>query len=95
MYAETAVSMKTTIITDVNIWLNSKPIRDNISFLRQGIDKTKGIMSNSKKMVINKAEMHIYVPKENMYIKDEWLNTLGEKYSEIEFKIDILENYIK
>ena len=93
--AQTAVSMKTTIVTDVNAWLNSKPIQDNIRFLKEGLDKTKGITSHNRKLIFNKAEIHIYVPKENMYIKDEWLNTLGEKYSEIEFKIDILENYIK
>lgn len=94
--AQTAVSMKTTIVTDVNAWLNSKPIQDNIRFLKEGLDKTKGITSHNRKLIFNKAEIHIYVPKENIHIKDEWLNVLGGgKHLGIEFKIDILENYIK
>ena len=93
--AQIAVSMKTTATTDVNKWLYSKPIQDNIRFLKEGLDKAKGITSHNKKLFFDTAEIHIYVPKENIHIKDVWLNVLAGKHSEIVFKIDILENYIK
>lgn len=57
--------MKTSTVKDVNKWLISKPIQDNIKFLEEGLDDTKGIISNNKKMTIKNAEIHIYMPKEN------------------------------
>ena len=91
--AEIAVSMKTTTLTNVNTWLNSKPIQDNIKNLKDGLINT--IQWRGKKLRFNQAEIHIYVPKENIGIKEDWLKTLKAKHTEIEFKIDILEDYIK
>lgn len=79
--AEIAVSMKTTVTTDVNKWLNSKPIQDNIKFLREGIEK--GFESHKKIMRITKAEIHIYVPKENIHIKDDWMEILKTMHPDI------------
>lgn len=91
--AEIAVSMKTTVTTDVNKWLNSKPIQDKIKFLQQGM--RSGFLSHNKRMSISKAEIHIYIPKENTSIKEDWLNILREKCPEIVFNIDVLEDFIK
>jgi hypothetical protein len=97
IYAETAVSMKTTITKDVNKWLGSEPIQKNIGFLREGLSDF-GIESNGKIMKITKgAEVHIYMPKENItpQLKEEWLNTLNKSNSKIKFEIHSLEDYIK
>ena len=97
IYAETAVSMKTTVTTDVNAWLNSKPIKDNIDFIKQGLNPIEGLESSKKIMFINKAEIHIYMPKENItpQLKAEWLNKLNTIDSKIKFEIDALENFVK
>ena len=95
--AETAVSMKTTITTDVNVWLRSKPIQDNIDFLKQGLNPIRGIESNQKVMFIKNAEIHIYMPKENItpQLKAEWLNKLNTVDSQIKFEIYDLESFVK
>jgi hypothetical protein len=93
---KTAVSMKTTITTDVNKWLNSTPVKDNIRFLEQGLRET-GIESNKKIMrITEKAEVHIYMPKENItpQLKEEWLNKLNTINPKIKFEINSVENYI-
>ncbi|WP_212899563.1 hypothetical protein, partial [Capnocytophaga cynodegmi] len=95
IFAKTAVSMKTTIVKDVNKWLNSKPIQDNIKFLRDGLENTDGLISNGKSMFITKAEIHIYIPKENINIREEWLKVLNEKYPEIEFRINTIDEFLK
>jgi hypothetical protein len=97
IYAETAVSMKTTIMTDVNKWLKSEPIQKNLRFLEEGLS-VDGLSSNGKIMKITeKAEVHIYMPKENItpQLKEEWLNTLNKPNSKIKFEIHTLEKYIK
>jgi len=96
IYAETAVSMKTTITKDVNAWLNSTPIKDNINFLNEGLN-TSGLVSNNKTMFVTNAEIHIYMPKENITdaLKTEWLNKLNTTNPKIKFEIKSLEDYIK
>ena len=97
--ASQAVSMKTTIIKDVNKWVYSKPIQDNIKFLQEGLDETKGIKSNNKILTIEKAQIDIYMPKENI-TKDllgNWNKELSKitKETKIEFEIKSLEEFIK
>lgn len=88
-----AVSMKTTTTKDVKTWLSSEPIKKNIQFLKEGMEY--GFSSNNKRMIIKNAEIHIYIPKENIYIKGNWLKVLKEEYPDIKFKINILEDFIK
>ncbi len=90
--AQIAVSMKTTTLTNVNTWLNSKPIQDNIKFLKEGIEK--GFQSHKKFINIKKAEIHIYVPKENIHIKDDWMEILKTMHPDIEFNINVLEDFV-
>ena len=59
IYAKAAVSMKTTIVKNVENWLNSTPIRNNLNNLTKGI--SKGIKWNSKTLFYEKAELHIYM----------------------------------
>jgi hypothetical protein len=95
--ASTAVSMKTTTVKDVNAWLISKPIQDNIKFLEEGLDDTKGIISNNKKMIISEAEIHIYMPKENITpeLKATWMDKLKISNPNIKFEINALEDFVK
>ncbi|BDE82450.1 hypothetical protein CE91St14_14780 [Porphyromonas somerae] len=95
IYAETAVSMKTTIITNVENWLASEPIKKNIRFLETGLNI--GIESNKKRMFINNAEVHIYMPKANItsVLKKEWITKLNVVYPKIKFEIIALEDFIK
>lgn len=98
IFAKTAVSMKTTILTDVNAWLNSKPIQDNIRFLKDGLENAKGMTSNGYVMKITKrAEVHIYMPRENATadLQKIWHNKLDGIHPKIKFEIHILEDYIK
>ena len=95
--AQIAVSMKTTVTTDVNKWLNSKPIQDNIRFLKDGFYE-KGITSNKKTMKITgNAEIHIYMPKDNATItlQTEWMTKLNAAEPQIKFEIHTLEEYLK
>jgi hypothetical protein len=97
IYAETAVSMKTTVTTDVDVWLKSKPIQDNLKFLEQGLNPIEGLESNKKIMFIKSAEIHIYMPKENItpQLKAEWLDKLNTVDSKIKFGINNLEDFVK
>ena len=96
--AEIAVSMKTTVTTDVNKWLNSKPIQDNIRFLKEGLGDY--LKSNGKRMkILETAKIDIYMPREN--ITSELLNSWSDKLLDvtkstgIEFEIHSLEKFIK
>ena len=98
IYAKTAVSMKTTITTDVNVWLNSKPIQDNIRFLMEELS-INGFKSNNKVFKITgKARIDIYRPKENISdeILDSWMSKLSIMTREtgIEFDIKTLNEFI-
>ena len=98
IYAETAVSMKTTIITDVKAWLNSKPIQDNLRFLKDGLENAEGLKSNGYAMhITGSAEVHIYMPKGHITekLKSEWLKELNTVHPDIKFEIYNLEDYIK
>ncbi|MDM1523498.1 hypothetical protein HX088_09465 [Empedobacter sp. 225-1] len=67
IFVNTAVSMKTTIKTDVNEWLKYKSIQDNIKFLREG-KSSKGMIdpNNNLTMFIDNAELHIFMQKTNI-----------------------------
>jgi len=85
--------MKTTTTIDANKWLETEAIQKNIKFLKQGLDV--GIPSNNTKMFIKKAEINIYVLKENISIKENWLSILNKKHPNIKFEIYTLEDFIK
>lgn len=98
IFAETAVSMKTTVITNVDNWLNSEPIKKNIRFLKDGLENAEGITSNRHVMKITeRAEVHIYMLKENTTadLQKIWHNKLDAIHPKIKFEIHILEDYIK
>lgn len=67
IFVNTAVSMKTTIKTDVNEWLKYKSIQDNIKFLRER-KSSKGMIdpNNNLTMFIDNAELHIFMQKTNI-----------------------------
>ena len=97
IFAETAVSMKTTITTNVDNWLASEPIKKNIEFLEQGWKNVNGLESNGMRMFFNNAEIHIYMPKENITdaLKTTWMNKLNAVNSKIQFEIKALEDFIQ
>jgi hypothetical protein len=97
IFAESAISMKTTITTNVDNWLASEPIKKNIEFLTDGLNPTKGLQSNSKLMFIQNAEIHIYMPKENITdaLTSIWLNKLNTVNPKIKFEIKSLEDFVK
>ena len=87
-----------TILTDVNAWLNSKPIQDNIRFLKDGLENAEGMTSYGYVMKITKrAEVHIYMPRENATadLQKIWHNKLDGIHPKIKFEIHMLEDYIK
>jgi hypothetical protein len=99
--ASTAVSMKTTKVENVNSWLISEPIKDNIAFLKQGLT-ARGLESNGKTFRIkDKARIDIYMPKENMTPErlKSWMDELSkittQSGNKIEFNINSLEEFIK
>lgn len=96
IYAETAVSMKTTITTNVDTWLASAPIQKNIKFLEEGLDLAKGLSSNGTTMKMTKAEIHIYMPKANITpeLTTAWMNKLSTVNPNIKFEIKALEDFI-
>ena len=96
IFANTAVSMKTTITTNVDNWLASAPIQKNIKFLKEGLDPTIGLASNNKTMFITNAEIHIYMPKANITesLKTTWFNKLNTVNPKIKFEIKTLEEFI-
>lgn len=96
IYAETAVSMKTTIRTDVNRWLGSESIKNNIKFLNDGLSST-GLRSNGKLMKIENAKIHIYMPKENITpdLIRTWIDKLNKVNPKIDFEIRSIDEFIK
>lgn len=94
IYAKTAVSMKTTIVKNVENWLNSTPIRNNLNNLTKGI--SKGIKWNNKTLFYKKAELHIYMKKSDItpQLKSEWLEKLNKDYPQIKFEINSLDDFI-
>ena len=98
IYASTAVSMKTTIKTNVDEWLRYQSIKDNIKFLDEGLS-TKGLFdpNNSLKMFMTNAEIHIYMPKANITeaLKTSWMNKLNTIGTKIKFEIKALEDFIQ
>jgi len=92
--AETAVSMKTTRVTSVDDWL--KATKGNIDDLEKGLS-SGGITWNGKTIQFNKAELHIYMPKENItpQLKEVWLNKLSNYNSNIHYQINAIEDFIK
>lgn len=96
IFAETAVSMKTTVTTDVEKWLASEPIKKNIEFIEQGFTN-RGLSSNKKSMFITNAEVHIYMPKENITdaLNNKWLSKLNSINPRIKFEIKSLDEFIK
>ena len=97
IYAKTAVSMKTTIVKNVENWLNSN--KNHIDFIAnsKGTQAGKGITWNGKNLFYEKGELHIYIPKEyfNSELKSEWINTLSKYNPNIKYEINTLENYLK
>lgn len=96
IFAETAVSMKTTITKDVKAWLGSEPMKKNIEFLKDGLSGTDGLVSNGKSMFITKAEIHVYMPKDNITpnLRTEWMTELNKVDPDISFEIKALEDFI-
>lgn len=90
--AESAVSMKTTTLKNVDDWL--KTAEKNITDLHIGLDD--GITWAGKTLQFNKAELHIYMKKGNLtpQLKQEWLSVLKAEYPKIDFYIDILEDFL-
>jgi hypothetical protein len=95
IFAETAVSMKTTITIDVDNWLASEPIKKNIQFLKDGLG-TDGLLSNGKTMFMENAEIHIYMPKANITpkLETDWMNKLNKVNPKIKFEIKALDNFV-
>jgi hypothetical protein len=91
--AETAVSMKTTTVTSVDDWL--KATGSNINDLKNGL--ADGILWNGTRIRYNKAELHIYMLKENITptLKTEWLNKLNSVEPKIKYEINAIEDFIK
>ncbi len=94
IYAKTTVSMKTTIVKNVENWLNSTPIRNNLNNLTKGT--SKGIKWNNKTLFYEKAELHIYMKKLDItpQLKSEWLERLNKDYPQIKFEINSLDDFI-
>ena len=71
-----------------------KTAEKNISDLKIGL--TDGITWNGKTVQFNKAELHIYMKKNNLtpQLKQEWLSVLKADHPEIDFYIDIHEDFL-
>ncbi len=96
IFANTAVSMKTTISTNVDTWLASAPMQKNVKFLKEGLDPSIGLVSNGKTMFITNAKIDIYMPKANITpaLKTQWMNKLNTVDPDITFEIKALEDFI-
>jgi hypothetical protein len=96
IYAKNAVSMKTTTTKSVDTWLQSNPVKNNLDNLTAG-KGINGIEWNGKTIFYNNAEVHIYMPKENITntLKTEWLSKLSTSRPGIKFEINALEDFIK
>lgn len=88
--------MKTTTTTNVETWLASNPVGQNIINLRENIGAAKGIEWNGITVFYNKAEIHIYMPIQNLTptVKTQWMNKLSSEVPDIEFKINALEDFV-
>lgn len=97
--AKKAVSVKTTLETDVAVWLNYPATKDNLKFLKDGLDQNLGLIdpNNNAVMFIETAEIHILMPKTNVtkLLKDNWLNRLKALEPSIHFEINSIEEFIK
>lgn len=94
IFTETVVSMKTTTTKNVDDWLKTSAIDNNIKELKIGLND--GIEWSNKNIQYNRAELHIYVPEENLSeIRAKWLNTLRERHPEINFEMSSIEDFIK
>jgi len=96
IFANTAVSMKTTTTTNVDNWLNSNAIKNNLDNLEDGIITGNGITWNGTTIKYTNAEVHIYMPQAKFtpQIKTQWLNKLATERPSITFKINILEDFV-
>lgn len=99
IYASSAVSMKTTIKTDVDEWLRYQSVQDNIRYLKGGLKPDLGLIDQNNKltMFITNAEIHIYMPKANITesLKASWISKLNTIDSKIKFEIKALEDFIQ
>jgi hypothetical protein len=91
------ISMKTTTVTDVNKWLKHSAIKKNITELKEGFGVDRGFVGKGKKIIYDKAEIHIYFPKEKFTnaLKNTWGKVLKELHPEIDFNLSSLEEFIK
>jgi hypothetical protein len=89
--------MKTTTVTDVNKWLKHAAIKKNITELKDRFGVDFGFKGKGKTIIYDKAQIHIYFPKEKFTntLKNTWENILKQKHPEIEFKLSSLEEFIK
>jgi hypothetical protein len=90
-----AVSMKTTITTNVNTFLSGAAVRNNINALIDA--KTRGTIINGQTSYkIERVQMHIYLPKEKFTIMlaNSWKEELKRQYPQIDFVIDTIEQHI-
>ncbi|RKF03596.1 hypothetical protein C8N26_1986 [Tenacibaculum lutimaris] len=97
IFASVVVSMKTTTVTDVNKWLKHAAIKKNINELKREFGVEKGFTGKGKTIIYDKAEIHIYFPKEKFtdVLKNTWGKVLKQKHPEIKFNLSSLEEYIK
>ena len=99
IFASSVVSVKTTTATNVNEWLETAVIKNNIQNIRdaagEGLDK--GITWNRKTIRYHYPEMHIYMPKDNLMpaLKQEWLNKLTSEYPTVKFELYTLDEFVK
>ena len=85
--------MKTTTVTNVDDWLKAN--KGNIQTLQDGF--ANGITWKKKTIRYSIAELHIYMPKENItsQLKEEWLIKLSNYNSNINYQLNMLEDFIK
>lgn len=97
IFAGTSISMKTTITKNADDWLRANKSNIDVIANSAGAGAGKGITWNGKTLFYNKAELHIYVPKENLTssFKTEWLNKLSDYNPNVKYEINVLEDYLK
>ena len=97
IFVETVVSMKTTTTKNVDDWLKTSAVKRNIDDLSSNLGSNKGIGWSGKTIIYEKAELHIYMPKENITetLRNDWLRKLKQYNPNIDYHIDTIENFIK